>query len=274
MATLDQIVDEGIVKLLLIGDSGTAKTGSLASLAIAGYRLVIEDYDNGLDSLAQVLRKQKPEALKNVHYQTLTDKLKSVNGEIVPNGTPTAFSRGMALLDNWPGLGAASTWDSNTILVIDSLTFCSSAAMRFVMALNGRFSKPQIQDWGAAMEKIEGLLGILYSDNIKCHVIINSHISYVEGEDGASRGYPSTLGQKLPPKVGRYFNAILQTKIMGSGPTAKRFIRTVPDSMIPLKSPVPDLPAELPIETGLADYFKKVAKPLQLAPATQPANKA
>ena len=43
-------------KMLFIGDSGSGKTGALASLAAAGYNLRILDVDNGVDILANLLR--------------------------------------------------------------------------------------------------------------------------------------------------------------------------------------------------------------------------
>ncbi len=37
------------IKLALLGNSGDGKTGALASLANAGYRLAVFDFDGGLD---------------------------------------------------------------------------------------------------------------------------------------------------------------------------------------------------------------------------------
>ena len=42
-------------KLLIEGDSGSGKTGALASLVKAGYKLRILDMDNGLDALKQTI---------------------------------------------------------------------------------------------------------------------------------------------------------------------------------------------------------------------------
>lgn len=272
-----------VCKLLYIGESGSGKTGSLVPLARAGYSLNILDFDNGLDVLAKIL--QSPTnidrtnktpaqlsidnaALKRINFATCTDKLKSISGKIVPNGVPQAWSKAINLLDNWQegegegkvSLGPASTWDDKTILVVDSLTMASLAAFRHVLTMNGRGgSQPQIQDWGAAMQLIEDLLGLLYSDAIKCNVIIISHITYVEREDGVSKGYPNTLGNKLPPKVGRYFNSILLAKSRGSGDSVKRTIRTTNEGSIELKNPIPGvLPSELPLETGMLQFFEAV----------------
>lgn len=252
-------------KMLLIGDSGTGKTGALASLAKAGYNLRILDFDAGLDILAQVLRDES-DALSRVSFATLTDRLKNVGNRIIPDGLPNAFSRATKLLNHWKDgtedLGPVTSWTERDVLVIDSMTFASSAALRLVLGQNGRSGQqPQLQDWGEAMRMIEDLLGLLYSDAVRCNVIVTSHIAFVETESGLSKGYPSTLGQKLPPKVGRYFNTVLLTKSVGTGANAKRKIITTSQGLIDLKHPAPGrVPPELPLETGLADFFKILHK--------------
>ena len=52
MAKLSAHKESKPFKGMIIGDSGSGKTGSLASLAAAGYKLVIMDFDSGLDILA------------------------------------------------------------------------------------------------------------------------------------------------------------------------------------------------------------------------------
>tara|TARA_R110002153_G_scaffold274298_2_gene448207 strand:- start:27902 stop:28690 length:789 start_codon:yes stop_codon:yes gene_type:complete len=247
-------------KMLLIGDPGSGKTGALASLARAGYNLRILDCDNGLDILANILA-DDAEAMARVSYITCTDKYKSIGGKIcVP--APTAWSKACSALDNWKtdteSFGAIETWGEKDILIIDSLTLLSQQALAQVLALNSRpQGPPQIQDWGIGMSAIEGLLGKLYSEAVSCNVILTAHITYI-GEDADRVGYASTLGNKLPPKVGRYFNAVLRAFVRGSGPTAKRLIATRSQGVVALKTPSLTIPAEYPLDTGLASYFKSV----------------
>ena len=254
------------LKLLFLGDSGTGKTGALASLARAGYSLRILDADNGMQILQNELAGESDELKSRTYWETFTDNRKSSGGVVTYEGTPSAFSRAMKLLSHWKtddyDLGPVSSWDQSSVLVIDSLTFLSSAAMAGVLAAAGRLppAHPQIQDWGAAMDRIESLLGLLYSNSIRCHVIITSHLTYIqpEGEaEGVVRAYPSTLGTKLPPKVGRFFNTMLLAKVEGAGAAAKRKIFTVPSNALALKTPAPKLAKPFyPLETGLADFFK------------------
>lgn len=256
------------VKMLLIGDSGSGKTGALASLANAGYKLRIQDYDNGLDALVNFI---KPEFHANVEFVTLTDKLKSVNGLTVCDGPPNAYVNGVQLLSNWKykskssgediDFGPIFEWGEDVVLVIDSLTFQGKACLRYILSIANHFGNPQLQHWGEAMRKQEELLQILYSDAVKCHVIITSHIIMFEREDGIAMGYPSALGSKLPPIVPRYFNSVLQTKTIGQGASARREIRTSSQGMVELKNPAPmRVPPTLPLESGLATFFELILK--------------
>ena len=55
MASIKNHQSTDVTKLLLVGDSGSGKTASLAQLANAGYNLRILDYDDGLAILPEFL---------------------------------------------------------------------------------------------------------------------------------------------------------------------------------------------------------------------------
>lgn len=264
MANLGARLSAQPLKLLLIGDSGSGKTGALASLAAAGYELFILDFDNGTDVLSTVV---PPAHRKNVHIETLTD-----TGKLVGMGTaqkivkmnPQAFTGGLSLLTKWvdretkEDFGPVSSWGLQRVLVVDSLSFMGMAALDYILAKNGRAGEQPFQsDWGDAMRLLEQTLQILYSTEIKCHVVMNSHIDYQQPEGGGlMRGLPMGLGSKLSPKIGRYFNMMLLAKSRGGGSNAKRVILTKPEGLIEVKCPILGAAAEYPIETGLADLFK------------------
>lgn len=252
------------IKMLLIGDSGKGKTGALASLAEAGLQVRILDFDNGLSILPSIL-KGKPEAIARIQYESCLDDFHMVGQKLLPKGVPTAFTKGLSLMTDWKtpslNLGPVSSWDKKNVLVIDSLSHLSNAAMRYVLSLNKRSGEqPWQSDWGQAMSLIEQVLQLLYSDQIKCHVILTAHITHIGGEENADgkmvgvKQYPNTLGQKLPPKIPQYFNTMLQCDTLPI--TNKRIIRTVPNSDLGLKCEILGMPKELPLESGLADFFR------------------
>jgi hypothetical protein len=288
------------IKGLHLGASGSGKTGALASLANAGFNLRIVDYDNGLDCLGSFLT---PEAADRVIYETFTDKFTVSPAGVSWAGMPTAFSNSMKLLSNWKmpertingvltpayDLGPISSWTEQDILIIDSLTIMGNAIMRYNLGLqssSSNFSEerklhPRQSDWGEAQNRQEAVLEMLYSDQIKCNIIINAHIKRQGGggtqviEDKANpgvkqirevdseegKGYPSALGRALPPKIGRYFNNMLYFFTDKYG---KRWISTVPKDNIDCKTPAPNkLKPQYPIETGLAEIFRVIRENAQ-----------
>lgn len=264
MPTLETHQATTVLKMLCVGDSGSGKTGALASLANAGYRLVIMDFDNGLDVLLQYV---KPECRKNVIFKTFTDTFKPVGNKLLCQGAK-AYVDAITSLQNWkdPDIGPASSWGADTILVVDSLTFFGDSALRFALQLNQRLNqRPYQSDWGEAIGYQEDLCRLLYSTDIKCHVIMNAHLTSTreslddKGQPVQSEKlYPSALGNKLPPKIGRYFNTMVLFKLRGT----QRKILTRPQSNVDVKTPwkTETLPSELPVEDGLLTIFKLVSK--------------
>lgn len=256
------------IKLLYLGDSGAGKTGSLASLAAAGYNLRILDLDNGLDVLKNLLTDPKSpypkDAASRVHYVTLTEEMRNAGGRLVPKSAKV-WQAAMALLTDWKdgesasriSFGSVSSWGEDDILCIDSFTFLSNAAMKMVLAMNGRLTeKPHQADWGIAQGMVESLLELLYSREIKCNVIVLCHIKFIGEENGPTRAYPNTLGKALPPIVGRYFNNAIMAQTTGAGVAQKRRIKTNTTGIVELKNSAPlRVAPEYPLETGLADYF-------------------
>lgn len=284
MGTLDQHVSGSVTKMMLIGDSGSGKTGALASLVFAGYNLRILDFDNGIDILANVLRQKDPALLKKVRYITCTDKMSVLGGKIQATSSK-AWNDGVNALSDWkdgaePALGGVTTWGPKDVLVVDSLTFAGKAALRFICALNGRLAvKPFQSDYGDAQSLVENFLGMLFSTSLSCNVIVLSHIREVgksatisvtdkDGkekpvvveEEGTRKGYAETgTGKALSPIVGRFFNSVLMVEIIGEGQYARRQIVTVPTGNIGLKNSAPGLvKPKYSLETGLAEYFAAI----------------
>jgi len=281
-----------ITKLLLIGDSGAGKSGSLASLAAAGYKLRILDLDNGLDVLKSYLTDPRsryvqanPKCAENVHFETLTDPMKNINGRLTP-AKATVWRKMTELLTHWKvggdepyDLGKPTEWGPECILVIDSLSMLATAATNYHLFLNAalnstRTSNEARRDIGAAQNMIRDLLQLLYDVNFNTNVIVLSHITFVtesggkpgaEEQSSTGQGYPSAIGRALSPHIPRWFNSMLIAKTEGSGSGAKHMIYTsgqnIGGQIVNAKNSAPlQVAAKYPLETGLADYFQAIRK--------------
>lgn len=254
MAKLSEHQSGKYTKLLYIGDSGTGKTGSLASL-VPDYDLRILDLDNGLDILKAYVKRDNPDRLDSIDYETIRDKYKAspVQGAVISK--PTAFVDSAKLMTQWTDGTTPSEWGEKTIFVLDSLTTLGNAALAWATGLNPS-AKDGRQWYGAGQQGVENILGMLTSEDFHANVIIISHVSYSEMQ-GNNKGYPSALGSALGPKIGKYFNTVVLAESSGSGMNAKRTIRVVPTDLIDLKTAAPFAFTErsLPLETGMATLF-------------------
>ncbi len=280
------------VKLLNLGKSGSGKSGALASLANAGWKLYIQDFDNGIDIIRQYLTE---EGATRVWYTTLTDKMKATGMAITPDGVPTAFSRAMSGLQNWQeeeeDLGPINSWGEDVVYVVDSLTFLAAAAMRFSinMQVGGddgleaqtRWMHPYPSDYGEAQNRVERFLEMIYTDDIKCNVIMNTHIRWIGGggvqtsqekvkgvktgelskreldSESEGEGYPMAVGKQLPRKIGTYFNNMVMCERTGSGLSTESRIHTVNYNRVQLKTQRPkEIPPTLDLDDGLAKIFE------------------
>jgi len=261
MASLESHTSSQLVKLLLMGNSGVGKTGALASLAAAGYRLFVCDFDNGLDILTDptIL---SPEFRKNVFYRSLQDKPLKTSGRLIARAT--AWQEFTKTLGDWReevdgkpvSLGNITTWGPMDVLVVDSLTFASDRAMDDALQLGGRLGqRPQIQDYGAAMDSIQATLELLYGETTTCNIVCTAHLQFLNEESsGARKAFPNVIGQRLAPKVPRYFNNMVLLEKTTVGNTITRKIRTSGTATIDLKVSKPGSIATT-VEPNLATLF-------------------
>ncbi len=255
MPTLDSAEAQAFVKMILIGDSGTGKTGALGSLVKADFRLSVLDFDNKLAGgiLPILLKRDCPDKLKNVEFVALRDDLKATAGGVIVEGVPQAWAKALGLVEKWTDGSSPKGWnDQKRVLVLDSLTFASDAAFNWIRAMNPSAKDPR-QWFYTAQQGIEALLAYLTSYKFQSHVIVISHVNWMNRPDGTMKGYPSAVGTALGPTIPAYFESMALCQTVAG----KRQIQTVPTALVDLKNPAAfKMAPALPIETGLADFFK------------------
>lgn len=266
MAPLKDHTEESLVKLFYIGDSSTGKTGSLASLVKAGYKLRVLDFDSGIGTLRSFVLKDCSDKIGNVDAIQVRDKtVLSTNilygGKKGPTITsPKAFTDGLAYMEKWDDGSNPAEWGPEYIFVLDSLSTYGKAALAWATGLNPGAKDPR-QWFFAAQKAVEDTIALLTGPDFKTNVIIISHVNYKEVQEGVSKGYINAVGSALGPILARYVNTLVLAESEGFGRHNKRKIKTVPTGIVDLKTPVSHtVAAELPLETGMADLFELIRK--------------
>lgn len=277
MPTLADPTAASLVRMLLVGDSGSGKTGGLASLVKAGYKLWIADYDNGMEILKNLLIKmardeKKPDMFyaSRVDYETCKDPY-TIEGNLVIPKEAIAWAKGVKYMNSvfQRPVGA------DDIAVMDSLSFAARMAMNYHLKINNRLkSPPWPADWNEAQGHVVRLVDMM-TGGAPCHLICTAHIAYTGGKEkvsikqadgstkteiidhGPEKGLPAMVGKAINPIIGRFFNHTLLFRQVGAGSLVSRKIHTTTFENIELKNTNPGvIKPDYPLATGLADYFR------------------
>jgi len=298
MANAAKLAQNSPVRMLITGFPGSGKTGSLACLANAGFKLRVLDYDGNPEPLFQYV---EPAKLGNIDIVTLEDPI-GVDGQFVKvKGIPTAFLRGVQLMDRWRyedpdgeldpktgkrwiDLGQSKEWGPDTVLVLDGITGMGAASMARAIAMTNKtpmsVSSPV---WGLAMQEQMNFIKRLTSSVVKHHVVVLSHLKMIGPKEITAtddpitreikernvdliptRFHPSGLGRELPPNIAGEFPIAVTMEVKVKGNKVRRFFSVHPKEEMDLKLPVKDIEAlgELGPRQGLLKLFRALgAKP-------------
>lgn len=236
MAGFGSLSESKRAKVAVCGDSGSGKTGLLSTLANAGYRVCVADFDDGLGILGAYLTK---EGKKNVHF------LKFAN-DPEPTGRSAYGKFASLVVNGWKDdeedLGKIQEWGPDTVLAIDTGTFFGKAAVQDIFWRKKKplDSQPDRGEWYEASRMVEQRLATLCSDAVKCHVVVNFHIRSYEDDYGKAKWWPSCVATTLSREVGGYFNTVVRLDVKMKGNEPYRVIRTVSDNRMDLKTEHPD----------------------------------
>jgi hypothetical protein len=275
MAKASEHPSLSLIKGLLLGDSGSGKTGSLVSLLQAGYKLRVYDFDNLLQVLINHAIEECPDKLDNLSYQTFTDKIKipsipvgmiekSQRAMPFTDGTPTAYVNALKQLDYWrdgeEDLGRPGDWGPECIVVIDSLTFMAQAAYRYAQAMDPMGKDGRVH-YKTAQDLVMNCLALLASKQFNTNVLLLAHIDYDKDHLGMTKGFPRSIGSAINSVIAGNFNCVLRVE---NNDGVNRYIKTNVSAIVDLKNPVPFRVKEsYPIETGMADFFSAVLQPAE-----------
>lgn len=276
------------IKLMILGYSGTGKTTAYSSLAVdnlvpnkPAYKLFVLDFDTKAEEMIRAALQSLLESKKIT--QTQHDEaiarcdvcVCKENTGIVP------VSSGKGTVDKIGVVGQASAWttavkqlkawapalDSQSILIVDSLTYAAKAAANWSMGANNKLNKELTwQDYQGPQQLIENLITICA--DASCNCIITGHQNPVELFKNTGRiddkgnpveelmdtvVVPTSIGKAGSIKLPARFNHLLVTS---ESMSKDRRIWTKPTSGVTTKTPFFARCKEwYPISTGLAEYF-------------------
>ena len=285
------------VKAILMGLSGTGKSGSTICLAVPdivpgfpGYKLRVVDFDSKYPEVALsvlnswrdkkiISQSQYDAALANIDVEDCSEpmavvKMPGAKGGgavslmgnekkvIGVNKSTKAYSTAVNALGKW-------SYDKDTVVILDSLTYAAQAIVNFALELNGSLNKTLTwQQYPDPQSKL--MLLLQYLADLPCSSLVLAHQTTHEiykktgkkDEDGneieeliASNVVPVSIGKAKSVEVPARMNHLLAYVTEGSGKSVRRVISTRPNQGIITKSPFLSAPETLPIEKGLASYF-------------------
>lgn len=286
MANGRDLLANAPVRALIVGYPGGGKTGGLACLLNAGFKLRILDFDGNLEPL---LLHANPDMLGNLDAIQFEDELRTGAQYQEPVGIPTAFVDALKMMDRWKykqsdgtevDLGASKDWGPDTIVVLDSLTSMGEAAKLRAMKMSNK-TKLNTSDrvWGLAMSEQEDFIKRLTSTRVRHHVIVLAHLKMVGPRDirdkdsdltkqikeeiGAlveTRLYPTALGWQLPQTIAQHFPTTIQAKSKElPGNRVSHVLSLVPRPELDLKLPAKLEAKELDISDGMLTIFKALS---------------
>src|SRR6266403_1996197 len=285
----DKIASKQPVRMMIVGYPGTAKTGMIASLANAGYKLRVLDYDGNSQSLLTYTDADK---LANIDIVYLEDRMRNGERFIETTGVPTAFRAGLDLLDEWKykepdgtlvNLGKSKNWGCDTVVVLDSITSMGLASFRRQKSISNKTPlNTTEQVWGIAMAQQEAFIEQLTSQSNHFHVIVLAHLKIVGPKDIRkeddditkeikaelqelipNRLFPSALGKALPPVIGGHFPILIEAANEFKGGKVERVIRVIPRPELDLKIPSKVSFDKASVTDGLAKIFAELAPSLE-----------
>lgn len=230
-------VDQGFSALLL-GDAGSGKTDSLATLAECGLEVFIIFTEPGAWGVLKDSVRRRKLDINRFHYhyvspaaadwKALIQVAKDVNAltqsqQQKLDGSRMQYRQWISFLESFANFiddktkaafGDASDWGDDRVLCIDSLSGMNIMAMDLVVG-----NKPILQpaDWQTTQKMITGLLNKILSDRF-CHFVTTGHLVREKNElSGMVEKQVSAPGKAITPAIPRFFdNVILASQTSGN----------------------------------------------------------
>ena len=236
-------------RILICGEPAAGKTGSLAQLANAGYRLMIHDFDQNTRVIGSYL---KPDAA-DVYVSTYT--VAKITNTNLFAGTGVAGTQALnelrrftKMLEHWKvpdgeDLGPCSSWTSKDVVVIDSGTFLGEMLL-LAASEDPKTKRDERSLYNVAGSYYGAILDHLTGKKVGASVIVLTHIRQTGDKDdqgkitGRQRDIPVGIGEKFSKDMQTYFSDIWHLEVDRAG---GRVFKTAATNSASLRTSAPTL---------------------------------
>lgn len=210
-------------RVLICGEPAAGKTGALAQLANAGYRLLIHDFDQNARVINSFLRPNAADVfISTYHVAKITNTNLFAGNGVATKQAVDEMRRFCKMIEHWKtteeDLGPSSALTPRDVIVIDSGTFLGD-----LLLLAAR-EDPEAKRDGRSLYNVAGnyysaILDYLCSNKIGASVIVLTHLMQTGDKDdqgritGKAKDIPVAVGEKMSKKMPTYFSDIWHLEV-------------------------------------------------------------
>lgn len=234
-------------RILICGESASGKTGSIAQLANAGYRILLHDFDQNSRVIGSYLKPGHADVfIKTYDVARLTNAGLMGGSKEVQVAAVKQMNEFYKMLKHWKtdteDLGPSSNLTNKDVIVVDSGTFMGE------LCLLASHEHPEANKHLPTMYRIAGqfyasILDYLTGASISASVVMLTHIMQTGDKDdqgkivGKSRDIPVGVGEKLSKRMPQYFSDNWRLDVGRSG---ERTFATGATDKMSLRTSAPD----------------------------------
>ena len=246
-------------RVLLAGEPATGKTAGIASLANAGYEILLFDMDQNARIIGNYLKPgHAPVHIKTFEVAKISDTA------IFSGGPKDAVPKAVAelrtftkMLEHWKDgdedLGPSSQLTAKHVVVIDSGTFLGDLLLLAAKA-DEETKKDGRSLYNVAGKYYAAILDFLCGKRMGASVLFMTHIMQSGEKDdqgrfiGRPKDIPVAVGEKASKRMQTYFSDIWYLSIDRAG---NRIIQTNATDQVARRTSVPDkIKATEPYDLG------------------------
>jgi len=234
-------------RVLVYGDPASGKTGALAQLANAGYRLLIHDFDQNARVIGSYLKPGTGDVyLSTYEVAKMTGtNLFAGNRADAAQAALKEMRRFCQMLQHWKteteDLGPSIELTAKDVVVLDSGTFLGELLFMAAKA-DPEANKHTPTQYRLAGEYYAAILDYLCGKKMGASVVVLTHITQTGEKDsegkfiGKPKDIPVAIGEKMSKRMPSYFSDIWRLEVDRTG---NRRFRTAATAFEGLRSSNP-----------------------------------